>query len=69
VDKKGLAVTLLERASRANGKAPSHAASEPDGSDGADAGKVSAIEDLIAAVHAKDTTAALEAFESLLDMC
>lgn len=71
--RKNLAVMILEGAKK---KAPE---SSPDLGAGEDdeededttgrAGMMSAMDDLIAAIHAKDSKAAVEAFLSLNEMC
>ena len=63
--KSGLAIMILNKANKAKAdKEP-----EKDTQDNEDAALESAMDDLITAIHAKDSEAAVEAWKSLMELC
>jgi len=71
MDKKSLALLILKKnkPEKYSKEQDSEELDSEDSEDSDNSGKLSAIEDFISAVHSKDAEAALEAFESLLEMC
>lgn len=76
--KKNLALLILGKAKKKPDAGAAPVAPAPEGggeSEGGDdegaedAGMASAMDDFIAAVHAKDSAAAVAAFKSLYEMC
>lgn len=67
--KKGLALLVLEHAKAKKGETEKESVTDSDEEDDSDAGLESAMDDFIAAVSAKDSKAAVEAFKSLYEMC